>query len=168
MLWCAIKFLQAMIQAVPCLDAKTSVQKCKVSVSVLLSQTFIPKYWYRFLKSGVNATLMDRHSGITLVNTGWRISDQDICCVHRYMHVEAPSQWWSHGIPMQTADIAVPGHPYTWHGHSLCTKLTTNEWSKNFSAFALFTRQPMWYKPVAMATSVGYLVLCLWHPYTLS
>jgi len=57
-----------MIQAVTCLDAKTSVQKCKVSVSVLLSQTFVPKY--QFLKSGISATLMDRHSGITLVNTG--------------------------------------------------------------------------------------------------
>jgi len=59
-----------MIQAVTCLDAKTSVQKRKASLSVLLSQTFIPKYWYRFLKSGISATVMDRHSGITLVNTG--------------------------------------------------------------------------------------------------
>ena len=63
-------FLKAIIQVLTCLDAKTSVQKCKVSVSVLLSQTFIPKYWYRFLKSGINATLMDRHSDITLVTTG--------------------------------------------------------------------------------------------------
>jgi len=40
--------------------------------------------------------------------------------------------------------------------------------SKSFSAFALITQQPMWYKPVAMPTCVGHLVFCLWHPYTLS
>ena len=40
----------------------TIVQKCKVSISILLSQIFIPKYHYQFLKSDISASLYVVHT----------------------------------------------------------------------------------------------------------
>ena len=72
-----------MIQAVTCANTKTNVmyRKCKILVSVLLSQIFISKYWYwyQFLNKWYSASLTKVLHGT--------ISIPYLLCFHDYLLV---------------------------------------------------------------------------------
>jgi len=56
------------------MQTQRHVQKIQVSISVPLSQTLIPKYWYRFLKGDIGASLLSSVREVVWTSSNYKYS----------------------------------------------------------------------------------------------